>query len=364
MNDKRDDLPFLIVGQGLAGSLLAWFLIQKNIPFRMVDQGHETASSKKAAGIINPITGRRFVKSWMIESLVPFAENTYSAISESLGKSYYYPQNILRVLFKQIEENEFFDRSGDPAFAHYVATKPDELDWKDQYLQGVYTGELQGGGRCDIPLLIKDFRSFFQEKDLLEVSVFDYSALEDKTTHAFYKGEAFRGVIFCEGASAQKNPYFNYLPFQTTKGEILIIRIPGLDCKKMLKHRLFFVPIGEELYWVGANYVHDFEDDLPTKKGKEELLGKVEKALNRPFEVIKHQAGIRPTVRDRRPFIGVHSKFPSYYLFNGLGTKGASLGPYWANAFVEYLLEGTGLDKEVDLVRYDRFLEEGAEESD
>ncbi|HBA65740.1 MAG TPA: FAD-dependent oxidoreductase, partial [Methylococcaceae bacterium] len=56
------DIDFLIVGQGLAGSLLAFELIQRNAQVMVVDDGRENAS-EVAAGLINPVTGIRLVKS-------------------------------------------------------------------------------------------------------------------------------------------------------------------------------------------------------------------------------------------------------------------------------------------------------------
>ena len=54
-------VDYLIIGQGLAGSLLAWELIQRRCSVVVVDNGNENAS-QIAAGLINPITGMRFVK--------------------------------------------------------------------------------------------------------------------------------------------------------------------------------------------------------------------------------------------------------------------------------------------------------------
>ncbi|MEL7021711.1 MAG: hypothetical protein AAGK47_08885, partial [Bacteroidota bacterium] len=60
----------------------------------------------------------------------------------------------------------------------------------------------------------------------------------------------------------------------------------------------------------------------------------------------------RPTVKDRRPFLGKHPDFSRLAIFNGLGTKGASLGPYFAQQMTNHLLQQTALEPDVDITRF------------
>jgi glycine/D-amino acid oxidase-like deaminating enzyme len=164
-------------------------------------------------------------------------------------------------------------------------------------------------------------------------------------------------IIFCEGAAAIKNPYFNWLPFNLDKGELLLVDIPNLDWRHILKHKIAIVPLSDteggqkDRYWVGATNDWDFENALPTTANRALIEHELENILQLPFSVVGHLAAIRPTVRDRRPFIGLHPNFASLSIFNGFGTKGASLVPYWAHHFVEVLVEGKNLDPEVSIER-------------
>ena len=53
---------------------------------------------------------------------------------------------------------------------------------------------------------------------------------------------------------------------------------------------------------------------------------------------MKHFAGVRPTVKDRRPLVGTHSGLNSIHILNGLGTRGVMLGPYLANQLFQQIL--------------------------
>ena len=74
--------------------------------------------------------------------------------------------------------------------------------------------------------------------------------------------------------------------------------------------------------------------------------------LKVPFEITNQQAGIRPTVNDRRPLIGLHPEHPQLAVFNGMGTKGVMLAPFFADQFANFLESATPIDKEVDIARF------------
>ena len=74
--------------------------------------------------------------------------------------------------------------------------------------------------------------------------------------------------------------------------------------------------------------------------------------MNVPFEVVDHKAAVRPTVKERRPFIGIHPNHKQIGIFNGLGAKGVLLAPFFASHFSEYLLGKTELMKEIDVKRF------------
>lgn len=346
------EIDFLIVGQGLAGTLLAHFLLEAGQRVLVVDNHHQGAASKVAAGIINPITGRRYVKSWRIEEVLPFAKQTYTALEQQLNISIYHELPILRALFNQREENDWLHRSDDPAYKKYVLDNVSLGAYAENTVPAFSYGELIHTAQVDVPLLVETYRKFLRDKNSLLEEKFALKQLDVTASPVTYKDIRTEKVIFCEGHQASTNPFFNYLPYNGAKGEVLLIRIPGVSFQKMLKHRIFIVPLPNELYWVGSTNDWNYEDDKPSESGRTFLLQRLQDILTVPFEVVAHQAAIRPTVKDRRPFLGLHPEFSQLAIFNGLGTKGASLGPFFAKQMADFLVGSGKLDAEADIRRF------------
>lgn len=349
---ENTSFDYILVGQGLAGTLLAYFLEKAGKKICLIDQPDKRSASQVAAGLINPVTGRRYVKSWKIDQLLPFAEKTYLSIEEAFHITIFHRRNIIRTLFNSREENDWLMRTAEPGYETYMLDKAQLGAYANTTNPAFSYGEVKKAAQVNLPLLIETYRKYAEEKHRILTEPFDYQSIELKNQQVSYKGLSAQTLIFCEGHKAIHNPYFNFLPFRGAKGEVLIIRIQEKSFEKILKHRVFIAPLGNNLYWVGSSYVWQFQDDHPTAEGKSFLLDRLADILRIPFEVVEHRSAIRPTVKDRRPFLGRHHQWPQLAIFNGLGTKGTSLGPFWAKALQEHLCEGVPLAPEVDIDRF------------
>ncbi len=346
------DADYLIVGQGIAGSMLAWFLLKAGQKVIIVDEYNPNSASQIASGIINPITGKRLVKSWRIDELLPFAIETYRDIEKIFGINILNEKTICRI-FSNKEDQQFFRQK------HELEELPENIKpikefpacFRETSLGGV---EISGVYQLDYALLLKTLRTWFIGKGIMLEEKFQFAKLQLKGERILYGDLSASKIIFCEGSDAKGNPYFPDLPFNLAKGEILIVKMPGFPEDRIWHKGVFIAPLGNELFRVGSTYEWDFEDGLPSEKGKEELVKKLSKAVNLEFQVVEHYAAIRPTVADRRPLLGFHPRHPQLGIFNGLGTKGASLAPFFANQFVEGLINGKNLDKEVVNERFER----------
>lgn len=348
---------YIIVGQGIAGTLVAHFLLQQHKKVAVIDNGHFQSSSMVAAGLINPITGRNFVKSWRIDELIPFAVKTYRALEQQFDLSILEEKQVA-MLFNSIKtENDWLVRSSNPDLTNYV-TDNFELDFYQNFLDDIQNGvEFTQAGRVKLKALILAYQHYLQQQQTYLQEEFDYEQLIQKDDVVHYKHLTASKIIFAEGFQAIYNPYFNYLPFGPAKGDILIVKIPNYPAAhKLVKHGVFIIHLEKDLYWVGSTYNRDYKSITPMPKAGQSLTERLQRVLKLPFEVVEHCAAIRPTVRDRRPFIGQHPKFDNLYLFNGMGAKGSYLTPLFAHQFVQYLEEGQALDAEVNIKRYERFL--------
>jgi glycine oxidase len=334
--------------------MLAQNLIANGQNVRIIDNHNEGASSKIAAGVINPITGRRIVKSWRIDELLPMAIETYKAIENQYDIHIFNDYNIVRTFKNAADENEWLLRSQWVEYKPFCVEKTGPSVFGDKIKPFYGYGEIQKTAQIDLPFLIDFFQKKWINEGILSHELIDYDVLILNKGSVIYKDFEASKIIFCEGARGTKNAYFDWLPFNIDKGELLIVRIPNANFKKIFKNNISIVPLREkDLYWVGATNEWNSPDDLPSEAKKQLIINELHDILTIPFEVIEHKAAFRPTVKDRRPFIGFHPKFPQLGIFNGFGTKGASLIPFWSNHFVEVLLEEVVLDKEVDINRFE-----------
>ncbi|MEZ5059378.1 MAG: FAD-dependent oxidoreductase [Saprospiraceae bacterium] len=315
----------LIVGQGIAGTLMAFRLLEAGIPFKVIDNHHKGAASKVAIGLVNPITGKRLVKSWKIEALMAELDEVIPRIEKLLDIRVANPRNIIRVIKNPGEENKWLSRSADPGYDKFFKDPADPSEFLPFVKPFFSYGELQHGGNIELAVLVEHFKDYLLKKGLLKQEAFDYEALFPLPGEVAYKNDDYTKVIFCEGAAGRLNPYFSYLPFEVSKGEAVIIRIPGVHFQKVFKHGIAIVPFKDDLYWVGSTNSWDFKNDSPEAPQQEELIQSLNEILTVDFEVIEPRAAIRPSVKDRRPYVGKHPKFHNLFILNGLGTKGTSL---------------------------------------
>jgi glycine/D-amino acid oxidase-like deaminating enzyme len=341
---------YLIVGQGIAGTLIAGECLKRGLSFKIVDLVTLSRASRVAAGIINPITGRKFVKTWMYEDLEEVFVPVYRSFEELLKGDYLTKREIIRAIPKISDQNNWDARSMREDVAPYMSNQVDISEYEGIVKQKMGYGKV-GGYQLKIAALVNDFRNYLKENALLLSEQFDFNKFGIQNDLVSYADINARHVIFCEGHLATKNPFFSQLAFAPAKGEFFLVKIPGLGTKKLLKDHLFIAPYANDIYWVGATYGWDDFSDEPTEEKRNWLINALEKIIQVPYEILAHEAGVRPATNVRRPLIGTHENYHNLHIFNGLGTKGSSLGPYWAKHFMDYMEKGTELSQEVQIYK-------------
>jgi glycine/D-amino acid oxidase-like deaminating enzyme len=148
------------------------------------------------------------------------------------------------------------------------------------------------------------------------------------------------------------NPYFKDLPLDGTKGELFIIKAPKLDLDVIVNTSVFILPLGNDLFKVGATYNWKDKTNLPSEEGKTELVERIQEIITCDFEIIAHFAGVRPTVKDRRPLVGTLQNHQAIHILNGLGTRGVMLGPAMAKELFDSIEYQVPLDAAIDIRRF------------
>lgn len=342
MNTKSSEIDFLIVGQGLAGSLLAYLLLQRGKKVQIYDTPEIPSSSRVAAGIFNPVTGRKLVKTWMADDLFPFLEKFYLELEQVLQVKFFHEVPIYRP-FPNQEVQEYFKSDKVPKdFEDFASIEFENIKHKN-IVNSTWGGiTTKQSGWVDLKVLLDSFREYFNEKEILIQEKFN----PEQALANNYK------TIFCEGFHGSYNPFFNYLPFNHVKGEVLDVEIEDIDLDEIINQGAFVIPLSKNTFRLGATYTWHQLDFKPTLQGENELLMKYHKLMIPALKVVKHLAGVRPATKDRRPFIGLHPEFQQIGIFNGLGSKGVSIAPYFAEQFADFLLTGKELSSEVNINRF------------
>ncbi len=343
---------YLIVGQGIAGSVLALMLEKKGKSVFIIDKFSVNSSSQVAAGLVNPITGRRIVKSWMADEALPYAFKFYSDFEKEFGEKVFHSIDALEVTGSVHEYNEWTRRMDEQNLQHYFSDDaPNEL-YRDKIRDFVKLVRITSSGWLDLARFTSILRKKFLATNLLKDELFEFENLKVEESWISYKEINAKKIIFCEGYKCLQNKFWENVPLVPAKGEIVVIDCKDLPQEYILLSGMFIIPIGNNQFRCGATYEWKFENELPTETGKSKLLEMLNNVLKVEFEILQHTSGVRPTVKDRRPILGNHPNHQNIFIFNGLGTKGVSLAPYFANHFIEHLENDARLLSEVDVGRF------------
>lgn len=345
---------YIVVGQGLAGTILTEHLLAKNKTVLVIDNNQNHCSSV-AAGIINPIVFKRITKSWRADDLIPKSNQFYSEIEKKNNISILEKRDIVKVFNSFEEQNNWLAKMSDSNFSNYLSNEEKSDFESSNYHHQFGYGVVKGSARLDIKTFLKTCKDNYIKNNSFLEDTFDFNALNISDSKIEYKDFSADKIIFCEGYKLKQNPYFNYLNLINTKGETLDIKVKDYSVDYSLSRGFFMYPHPNSTFTVGATYSWHDETLNTTEEAKNELLEKVSSTLlNKEVEVVSHRVGIRPTTTDHKPLIGVHPEHETLFVFNGFGTKGVMIAPYFAEEFVNHLEENLPLDKEVDIKRFDK----------
>ena len=350
----KNNPKILILGGGLAGTTLAWRCFYNEFDFLLFDlQQHK--ASEKAAGIFNPVVFRRLTKSWMVDEAMPVAKGFYQKVEMELNTSFFFEIPLQKALSEIEEINQWEGKIGESNFENYLHPT------QNQIIEGTKNfkawGKVKQAGWVDLKTYLSKSHEFFEAKGLfrfftdikeLNLNLPNFKPQTSNLSIEAKKSEEFK-IIHCTGPSAANDPLWSYLPWSLTKGETLTIKASDLKTKNILKKHYFILPLGNDFFRVGATYNWNHLDWQPSNEGKSVLIEKLEEIIDCPYEIVKQEAGIRPTTRARRPFLGEHPTEKGNYIFNGLGSKGVMLAPLFSDVFFNYLSENQPLPKELDI---------------
>jgi len=336
-------VDFLIVGQGIAGSTLALSLLDRGKSVLVVDRQDKGASTRVAAGLITPLTGKGMNPAWQQERCLKLAQEFYHRLEKVSGRNFYHRQPVVR-LFLDEKQKEKWDgkKKVHARWAH---------DLESTTLNTPHGGvEMPEGAWLDTKVFLREVKDILKSRSAWREAEFAEGDVAIHDGYVIWDDVTADKIILCQGAyGLGKGGWYGDVPHRSAKGEVLTLWVDGLDESKRYHGDGWLAPRGGGVWKAGANYDWDTLDSKPTEEGKNEILKKLKTWMDLPMEVIDHEAGVRPIIRNSQPVLGFNADTPQIGFFNGLGSKGSLMAPAVADHFADYLCGKCELDEELKL---------------
>ncbi|WP_294041199.1 NAD(P)/FAD-dependent oxidoreductase [Thiolapillus sp.] len=352
---------YLIIGQGLAGSLLAWRLINEGKSVCVLDDGHASSSSMVAAGVINPLAGKRFNHSPHIHVWLEAVGATYTQLSRLAKQPFLQWVDMLR-LFREKDQHRYYERLSGQENIQLLISGTFTPDHPPQPVAAPLGGFIQKHtGYVRIPSLLAFLADWLKARQALEIASVSSEDIS-VDDHGVRYGRLRAGdIIFCDGYRSMKNPWFGYLPFAPDKGEILTLQArPGTGSAQLpdmiINAATWLLPVDNGAFRLGSTHNHRIQDNQPAAEGIQALLEGMSRLLDHPelLTLEKSEAGVLPATSDRQPFLGTHPVHPQLHIFNGFGAHGSLTIPWYSQQMTAFLLEGKTLPENADIKRFAR----------
>ncbi len=344
----------LIFGGGLAGSVLAWTLIENGKRPLVIDRFGKSRCSQVAAGLINPIGGKRLNLVWEAAKQIHFAQTFYKRLEAKFGRQFFSERKVAR-LFSNESEQCLWDKKKN-LVEYQEWTSPLKIDELPNYLVSKELSgmAIKGAGIVKIPDLIASIHQGLSLENALERTEFRYQDITVRNGSIIWKEYEAPYAVFAEGHLATENPWFRFIPYRPAKGVIgkIETRVPLMDT--VLIQGKFLIPNREGSAIVGATYDWESRTDKPDAKGITELESFLRKHLGTEWKWQEVHAGVRPTIPGAMPAVGPHPEFSNLFSFNGFGSKGATQVPILAKALYEFIWRAESLPMEITPIRFQK----------
>lgn len=344
-------VDFLIIGQGITGSLLAYNLIRLGQSVCVIDNDHHGSASKVAAGLINPITGHRLNITEQFFAYAEQAKTLYWQIERdlNLGANQTIYREIPQTrLIKNAGQNDYLQKRKQQDEYHTLLNDISNTgDWFTDKAQHPFGSiHVSQTAIVDTQTLLFSVRHWLQERSAFITTKVDYQQIQSSSDGIQFNDIKANKLIFCEGYQAIHNPWLKSLPFKLAKGEILTVQ-PSQPIDRLLSWGQWLVPLLNGQAKLGSNYLwHDTSlaaiNETPNK-----FLDGLKTHTSIDVELLEHQVGIRPSTTQRKPFVGKLSNLANAFCLNGLGSKGCLIAPYYVNLLCQHMLNNHPLPEEV-----------------
>lgn len=342
-------MRFLIVGQGLAGSALAWRLLHAGASCLVVDRPVGETASRVAAGLVNPLTGRKVRPEWRQEECLPEADAYYRETERELGGSWWQKTPIWRETEGEEQEELWHERQHDPASAPYAGPL---LPWPEGWSAPGRAAYTRGGAVLHAEALVNAMRSWLCERDCFREDTVEAQAVTaapGDSGGCVWQGETYDGVIWCTGYEAASGLALPALESRLSKGTIVDVELPGFSWEAGVLHFGHWLVRRGNCWRLGATYEWSWaEPGVAEAAAVQELLCDLERRYEGEIRLVRARAAVRPIIRYSQPVAGPIPGRTGQYVFSGLGSRGVATSPWVARLLAAHLLEGAPLPEDVE----------------
>jgi len=349
-------VDYIIIGQGISGTWLSYYLLKECKSIVVIDDASLQSTSNAAGGLINPVTGRRVVTTWMAEKLMPFIWEEYSAIASLLDIEAIVQKNIVvfpaapdlqQAFHNRIQEHNSYIKT--PGLSKDALRQQFDFPFDVFEISPCYVVQMRA--------LLQAWRNYLNNKNSLIEDRFDETSLVFNENTVQYKNITAQKIIYADGVGAAQSKYWQNLPFVKNKGQALIMESKHLDttCTYKFGH-LTLVFLKDNLWWAGSSNELGFSTAQPTEDFREKTAMQLTAILKQPFVIKDHWSSLRPATVERRPFAGIHAVHNQLAILNGMGSKGCSLAPWFAKELAANLVHKSPINPLADVQRFHKIL--------
>ncbi len=342
---------FLIIGQGLAGSLLAYSLIKRGQRVLVLDNNHLGSATQVAAGLINPITGHRLNITDHFFTYSQAAKKMYWQIERDVDCQVYRSLPQTRLIKNAGQANYLTQRVTQADYSNLLDDIHNTGHWfADKTAHPFGAINVSQTAIVDTKRLLHSLHQWLTERGSVLSTKVEYSRINVQQRNVTYHHEAntlqANNIVFCEGYQALNNPWLDHLPFKPAKGEVLTVR-PHQTLNRLLSWGKWLAPTSAGLAKLGSNY--QWNDTSLSGDGTTaaSFIQELENTTGLSADVCEHEVGIRPSTTHRKPFVGPLSKLSNAYCLNGLGSKGCLIAPHYVQLLCDHMLHDTNLPLEI-----------------
>lgn len=354
MTERQVD--YCLIGQGLAGSTLAWTLLLRGRSVFVIDRAEAVTASRIAAGLLTPVTGPKLAPTLFWNECRDRAERFYHQIGTLTEETLFTCRSAVH-LFRSADEQELFQRRLHVPEFRQLGQPLSPVDLPSTWIAPWGGFEMPDAAQLHVARYLDVTRQRLKESGGFQTGELDPETdlqLDPDAVRIPRWNIAAKRLIFCQGWTATVPSWFRNIQFQPAKGEILTLKLPDLEERRSIHAGCWLARGSKEDYLLGSTFEWDHLDQVPTPAGRESLLKRFRQWYTGTLDVVDQRAAVRPTMRDFKPVLGRHPKCPRLAILNGLGTKGSLMAPWLAELLVNHLEQDTVLPMELDVRRWFR----------